>query len=931
MLLFVAQENYAQRTNRNYTASATMSSVRGTNSAAHAVDGSHTNGLKARSYVDRHAWIKLDLGQPEYVENIKLFAPITTRNAYLVTSLSPINLLQEGKGIKPSDLQNILQSPWCNYYHITALPGNGQEIPIQGYFQYAALIYTGNTGYVYLNEFMLVKPPYNTPPFMEEICGDGIDNDGNGLIDCEDYPCGVGTLSVEITQPSCGICTDGEICVTAENDAMVTIDEGNNYTNITGGVAFCFSDLSEGDYTVKARTLDGCVKVYTDDEGMTAITLESPNGQFPPLSDLGEDVLDAITDDAVQEFSTVGEGLEWTGGNLLEAVLVDGPEIFGTARDILSEAEHEVDIAFYKFTTCEASDLIGQGLRDTEGTLDEPLLVRFLVDDQNNLSNGGSSVWHVVNSWGLDLQFFEIQIVTAEHFIVGTYHDKIIVVDGHTVLLTGANPESAHNAGDPWRDTGYLIRGKAGEAALFNIDQAIDEIGTHWECEGNGCDERDPFPLPDRSWLDDNPVFGGSNILAAGRRRNTSIGNNNIDNPQDQAWLALLGNATDHVNIATPNINDDAFQDAVIDACSRGVTVNLLTSRLFNAATENIPGQGGYNREVISDLRKRMRNDHPAQIEFLQVRWFSQDGVSQIIGNGGGAQHTKFMTVDNSIAMVGTGNHDTQSWNNSHEFNFVIDNPGDVDMMHDAFFTGDWENGNNGYIEFYEANNIDQDIVAIESTEFNHTSDYKNDPTYLSVNDEARSAIIYDTPANTVIKIYDSPSGSTSDDWLEIIVLQDIDRLEIPTFEESFINDDIAVVYHAHNGLDGKVSSVEIGTHVPKPKVDLYEDTNTTGDLVCSIDVPNSLFINFKNTGQCDNDEAKSAKLINLSAGQVITVYDNPSGSQSDDYTTIHVLKNVFIKLIPSFEESWEDEDVRVTFHENNGLNGKVSSFRSQY
>ena len=63
--------------------------------------------------------------------------------------------------------------------------------------------------------------------------------------------------------------------------------------------------------------------------------------------------------------------------------------------------------------------------------------------------------------------------------------------------------------------------------------------------------------------------------------------------------------------------------------------------------------------------------------DHLKVCWYSGDGVNQIYGKDsayGGPSHVKYLSADNKIAIVGSGNMDSQSWNHSHEFNVLVDN-----------------------------------------------------------------------------------------------------------------------------------------------------------------------------------------------------------------------------------------------------------------
>ena len=66
------------------------------------------------------------------------------------------------------------------------------------------------------------------------------------------------------------------------------------------------------------------------------------------LSDIGVAVLDEIFETpGALEKSPTEEAYLLTTCNRLESVLVDGPEIFGAARDLIAEAEHEVAMAFF--------------------------------------------------------------------------------------------------------------------------------------------------------------------------------------------------------------------------------------------------------------------------------------------------------------------------------------------------------------------------------------------------------------------------------------------------------------------------------------------------------------------------------------------------------------------------------------------------------
>lgn len=102
----------------------------------------------------------------------------------------------------------------------------------------------------------------------------------------------------------------------------------------------------------------------------------------------------------------------------------------------------------------------------------------------------------------------------------------------------------------------------------------------------------------------------------------------------------------------------------------------------------------------------------------------------------------------------------------------------------------------------------------------------------------------------------------------------------------------------------------------------LYEGNNASQNILTS-------YNDGDYSGQViPNDEARSMRLINVKAGTKITVYDSKNGDTNDDYCIIRVKNQVSEIIINTFEQSKDNENVKVEFHGNNGLDGKVSYIR---
>ena len=119
---------------------------------------------------------------------------------------------------------------------------------------------------------------------------------------------------------------------------------------------------------------------------------------------------------------------------------------------------------------------------------------------------------------------------------------------------------------------------------------------------------------------------------------------------------------------------------------------------------------------------------------------------------------------------------------------------------------------------------------------------------------------------------------------------------------------------------------------VPTGKIVLHKSNDGLGTIVCSVSTTSDKTCKFKEDDEdcgCDNDDARSAKLKWVKPGTKIKVYDDPGGDpDEDDWTEIKVKRLFKYRTIDSFEDSYEDDYVKVTYHKDNGLDGKVSHMR---
>lgn len=198
-------------------------------------------------------------------------------------------------------------------------------------------------------------------------------------------------------------------------------------------------------------------------------------------------------------------------------------------------------------------------------------------------------------------------------------------------------------------------------------------------------------------------------------------------------------------------------------------------------------------------------------------------------------------------------------------------------------------------------------------------------------NDEARSLVLHRIPVGTVVRVYDDPDGRRRDDWSEIEITELRDFIVVPSFQRPIDSGPIKLRYFRNDGLDGKVSRLEIGSATRTSGIlSFYEGANATQNKVCDLDVRPGAAVRFGSGNECANDEARSLVLTNVRAGLKVSVFDNPDCRTGDDWTLIEVLRDAASLTIRGFEENAATEVARVTYNRKNGLNGKVSCMRAE-
>jgi phosphatidylserine/phosphatidylglycerophosphate/cardiolipin synthase-like enzyme len=146
----------------------------------------------------------------------------------------------------------------------------------------------------------------------------------------------------------------------------------------------------------------------------------------------------------------------------------------------------------------------------------------------------------------------------------------------------------------------------------------------------------------------------------------------NVNVPQNEAWLSCIRNAQQSIFIQTPDLNAAPLIPALAAALRRGIEVTYYVCFGYNDAGEIIPGQGGTNDQAAQALVKDISHEERQRLQICYYVGKDQDHpIHQSFKQR--SCHIKLLIADGHVGIQGSGNQDTQSWYHSQEINIMLD------------------------------------------------------------------------------------------------------------------------------------------------------------------------------------------------------------------------------------------------------------------
>jgi hypothetical protein len=226
------------------SSSVEQSSTSGRRIARLAVDSRTASYSKTK--IEETPWYKIDLTKNYVIRDIE-FSARGLNDVYVFFSELPF---------MDTDISVLLDDPTVNYLYLDDAPTNS-PIPTNLHAQYVLIISQSGSASLSFNNIKI----NGTVKLHNEICDNGIDDDGDGLVDCDDPQCGIGGYRLGSTCPSCATCSDGKICFKSRfANTLIVNGVGVSFPlNQWGFYGGCIDNLPAGEYDVELmNSFTGC-------------------------------------------------------------------------------------------------------------------------------------------------------------------------------------------------------------------------------------------------------------------------------------------------------------------------------------------------------------------------------------------------------------------------------------------------------------------------------------------------------------------------------------------------------------------------------------------------------------------------------------------------------------------------------------------------
>lgn len=371
-------------------------------------------------------------------------------------------------------------------------------------------------------------------------------------------------------------------------------------------------------------------------------------------------------------------------------------EIHPFSSVMIAEAKQEVCMQFYKFFgTSDGGKEIVRGLRELERKAKKlkpvkPIVVKILL---NSRGTWAQKFYKENNETGLEKlakelnsQYFQISLAYHPTDAFGTFHSKMIIIDGERALLRGGDPAEPNNYNHFQFETATFIQGPCVMELHADFQQSWSRMTGHPQLDSQSKSK--PFA---------NSALPCIFISKKENGNPLSIKYHNCESPYKIALLEGIISAKKSVKIMSPNLNDPDIARALVQACNRKVNVQIILGKYHNDIAEAF--WGGTNFNTMTSIVNRIDFAHR---QFLNIRWATND-KRQIVKHGERyTMHGKYACIDDAIVFVGSTPLDKQGIYFSRESDLIFEDQSQAKLFNKKFFNDQFLLGKDYFLDCFD-------------------------------------------------------------------------------------------------------------------------------------------------------------------------------------------------------------------------------------
>jgi len=315
-------------------------------------------------------------------------------------------------------------------------------------------------------------------------------------------------------------------------------------------------------------------------------------------------------------------------------LLINGEEKFPEVLKALQTAKRHIHIEYYIFEEGETGTAIEKVLIEKAS---QGVEVRFIYDDFGSRSIRKKMARRLQKAGVKVFPFYKITFRPLSNRLNYRNHRKIIVIDGSIGFVGGINVSDRYVNNNHssnklfWRDTHLRIDGPG-----------VQYLQYLFLCDWNFCAQEHLQP--------DEVFFPQPASLSVNGNKLVQIAASGPDSDSPTILYSLLQAihlAEKEILITTPYfIPGESILDALITAALGGLSVKLLVPGISDSALVNAAAHSYYDGLLKAGV----------QIYLYQK----------------GFVHAKTLVIDRKLAIIGTANMDTRSFDLNFEVNAIV-------------------------------------------------------------------------------------------------------------------------------------------------------------------------------------------------------------------------------------------------------------------